>query len=117
MLVPAHRDAVFRDAAEARHHAILERLAQARAVADGRESDARTRRHDTRLFRGQRLDLEPVDTNDDMAFVEQVVRERKSRGTHADDEHALARRLARHGAAEVQRIPSREEPVDLESPW
>ena len=51
-----------------------------------------------------------------MAVVEQVVRQRESRGTHADDEHALSRRLARHRPAHVERIPPRQKPVDLESP-
>ena len=41
VLVPAHGDAVLGDAAEARHHAIVERLEQLVDVADRRERHAR----------------------------------------------------------------------------
>ncbi len=43
VLVPAHRDAVLGDAAEARHHAIVERLGQRRDVARSART-ARARR-------------------------------------------------------------------------
>ena len=44
VLVPAHRDPVLGDAAESRHHAIVERLVQRRGVADRRERRALARR-------------------------------------------------------------------------
>ncbi len=40
ILVPAHRDPVLGDAAESRHHAIVERLVERRGVADRRERHA-----------------------------------------------------------------------------
>ena len=63
VLVPAHRDAVLGHAAEAGHDAVVERLVQRLHVADRLERHALPALIDARNFRGQRLDLEPVDAH------------------------------------------------------
>ena len=48
ILVPAHRDAVFRDTAEARHDAVVERFVDLLDVADGTEARTLAERVDAR---------------------------------------------------------------------
>ncbi len=91
ILVPAHGDAVLGHTAEAGHHAVVQRLIQCRCVANRRKRRALAGNRDTRQRRRQRLDLESVDADDRMAVIQQVVRQRESRRSHADDKHALAR--------------------------
>ena len=102
VLVPAHGDAVLGDAAEARHHAIVERLDQRRDVAHRLERHALARDRDARQRRVERLDLEAVDADHRVAVVQQVVRERESGRAHADDQHPLAG--ARRAAAAARRL-------------
>jgi hypothetical protein len=116
VLVPAHGDAVLGDAAEARHHAIVERLAERRDIANRHEGHALAVRADARDRGRQRLDLQAVDADDRVPVVQQMVREREAGRPHADDEHAPAGRCGGNVAAKVQRIPPREQAVDLEAP-
>ena len=99
VLVPAHRDAVFGDAAEAGHHAVVERLVEFVDVADRPERRARAVGAHARDVRGERLDLEAVDADDGVAFVEQVVRQREARRAHAGDQHLVAACRLRDEAA------------------
>ena len=64
----------------------------------------------------ERLDLEPVDADHGVAVVDEVVREREPRGSESDDQHALAGRGQRHRLRKVERIPAREQRIDLEAP-
>ena len=64
----------------------------------------------------ERLDLEPVDADDRVAVVDEVMRQREAGGPQADDQHALARPRQRHRPAQVERIPARQQRVDLEAP-
>ncbi len=82
----------------------------------GTEGDARAVRLHAGDRRIERLDLEAVDAHHRVAVVQQVVREGEARGAHADYQHALARRGLRKRTAQVERVPAREERVDLESP-
>ena len=92
VLVPAHGDAVFGDAAEARHHAVVERLAQRRDVADRLERRRARPRSVTPESAGSSGSiLQAVDADDRVAVVQQVMREREAGRPHADDQHALAR--------------------------
>ena len=116
ILVPAHGDAVLGDAAEAGHHTIVERLGERRCVEDWRERPTLASGRDSRQRGGQRLDLEPVDADDRVAVVHQVVRQREAGRSHADDERALGRRGARRRPAQVERVPAREQRIDLETP-
>ncbi len=64
----------------------------------------------------QRLDLQAVDADDAEAFVHEVMRQRVPGRAEPDDEHVLA--VVRQGVrpADVQRIPARQQPVDLDAP-
>ena len=106
VLVPTNGDAVLGDAAESGQDAIVEWVPKLARVAD--------RLVDVAL--GQRLDLQAVDGHNAEAFVRQVVRERVARRPEADDENVLAVVRQRHRTADVQRIPHREQRVDLEAP-
>ena len=116
ILVPAHGDAIFGDTAEARHHAVVERFLQLGNVAHRREGDALAFPINPAQLGRQRLDLEPVDADDGMTIVHQEVGERKAGGAHACDEHGLSRTRGRVGPFEVERIPAREQAVDLVTP-
>jgi hypothetical protein len=115
VLVPAHGDAVLGDAAEARHHAIVERLLQRRHVAHRRERNAPAAERGAGQRRIERLDLETVDGRNRMTVVQQVVGQREACRALSDDEHALAAGRQRHGPAQVERIPSRQQRIDLEA--
>ena len=118
VLVPAHGDAVLGDAAEARHHALVERLVAAsstsRIGSNGTRSPSRV---DAGQRRGQRLDLQPVDADDGVAVVHQVMREREAGRAHAR-RPARACRVggARQRPAQVERIPARQQRSRSRSP-
>jgi hypothetical protein len=103
-------------AAETGHGAALERLRQLRDVADRAGRARGIRRPARRKLPLERLDLEAVDADDRVAVVHEVVREREPGRPHAHDEDALPGCAKRQRAAQVQRIPAREERVDLEAP-
>ena len=94
ILVPAHGDAVFGDAAEARHGALAEILAQGVDVAHRREGHARAVGRDAGLLGRQRLDLQAVDADHGVAVVHQVMREGEARRTQPDHQHGAAGRRA-----------------------
>ena len=70
-----------------------------------------------RKRRVERLDLEPVDADHGVAVVDEVVRERESGRAHA---RRSARACRSRGCgtrpAQVERIPAREQRIDLEAP-
>ena len=82
----------------------------------GRKGDARAVGRDAGEGRVQRLDLEAVDGDHRVAFVQQVVRQRVAGRAEAGDEHLTAARGARQEAAQLQRIPAGQQAVDLEAP-
>ena len=90
VLVPAHRDAVLGDAAEAGHDAVVELLLQLRDIADRPERHAAAVGRDARDFRRQRLDLQSVDRHDSVAVVHQMMREREARRPQAHHQHLAA---------------------------
>ena len=116
VLVPAHRDAVLGHAAEAGQRAVVERLAQRGDVAYRAEGHARAVLGHARERGRQRLDLEPVDRDHLVAVVHQVVCEREARGAGADHQHAPSAVGGGQRAPEVQRIPARQQRIDLEAP-
>ena len=87
VLVPAHRDAVLGDAAEARHGAVVERLAQLANVLDRLERDAVAQRVHAGNRGIERLDLQAVDADHGVAVVHQVVRDGEAGRPEADDQH------------------------------
>ena len=98
ILVPAHGDAVLGDAAESRHHPIVERscsLAMSLIGLNGTRSPVRRRRR-SRLRSGSIFS--PSMPTTVMAVVQQMVREREARRPLADDQHALAGAAADTGA-------------------
>ena len=92
IFVPAHRDAVFGNAAEAGHRPSVQRFDERREIAHRLERDARAIVADTRPSRFKRLDFQAVDANDRVAVVHQMVGEREAGRSHADDERAFVRR-------------------------
>ena len=84
ILVPAHGDAVFGDAAEAGHHAVVEVLES--AMSRDRRGPARAPAIEVR----QRLDLQPVDADHGVAVVHQVVRQREAGRAEPDHQHLAA---------------------------
>jgi hypothetical protein len=65
---------------------------------------------------GQRLDLQPVDADHRMAVVHQVMCEVEACGPEADHQHGAPRRGTRDRPAQIERIPARQQRVDLEAP-
>ena len=116
VLVPANGDAVLGDAAEARHRAVAEILAQGGDVLHRLEADARAVRLDAGLRRRQRLDLQPVDADDRVAVIHQVMRKIEAGRAQPDDQHGAAGRGTRDRPAQVERIPARQQRIDLEAP-
>ena len=108
VLVPAHRDAVLGHAAESSHDPIIERLVDLLHIANCTERRALATCVDAGQRGGQRLDLETVDADDQMAVVHQVMRERKAGRPHADDQHAFAAARLGIRALQVERVPARE---------
>ena len=105
VLVPAHGDAVFGHAAEARHDAVIEILEQRRRVL-----------HRLQRVEPERLDLEAVDGNDRVAVIEQMMREREPGRPQPHDQHLAPAVGPRQRAAQVERVPARQQRVDLEPP-
>ena len=64
----------------------------------------------------ERLDLQPVDRHHGVAVVHQVMRQREAGRTEPDDQHLAPAVRARQRAADVQRVPARQQRVDLEAP-
>ena len=116
ILVPAHGDAVFRDAAEAGHHAAVEILAQLPYFLDGLERHPVAERIDARHRRLQRLDLQAVDGDHGVPVVHQVVRQRESRRAEPDHKDSFPGCRFWIRAANVEGVPAREQRVDLEAP-
>ena len=116
ILVPAHRDAVFGHAAEAGNRAGIEVFVQGVDVAHRRKRDARAVRVNARQRLRQRLDFQAVDRHDGVSVVHQMVSQRESRRACADHEHLAAAGRCRQGAPQIQRIPARQQRVDLETP-
>ena len=65
---------------------------------------------------GERLDLESVHAHDAEPLVQEELRERISCRSHPDDEDVLAVVRKGVGALDVERVPPREQAVDLEPP-
>ena len=116
ILVPAHRDAVFGNAAEPGHDARVEPLVLRRDIADRREGAAAAVGHDAGHLGRQRLDLQPVDRGDKMPVIHQMMRQRKAGRAKPDDEHLVARCRLGQRPLEVERVPPRQQAVDLEAP-
>ncbi len=116
VLVPAYRDAVFGHSAEAGHDAIVQRFEQRFGVEDRLERDPRAGTIHSGLVCGQRLDLQAVYADHAMAVVHQMMRHGESGRPHAGDQHAPAAGGAGERPAQVERVPAREQAVDLESP-
>ena len=91
ILVPAHGDAVFGDAAEAGHDAVVEPLVELLHVADRAERHARRRaRRRRRSRRGSGSILSPSTRDDGVAVIHQVMREREAGGAEPDHQHLVA---------------------------
>src|SRR5258708_10863652 len=116
VLVPAHGDAVFGNAAESGHHPLVQRFRELVDAADRPEFDPRAERRDAGERRLERLDLEPVDGGYGMAVVHEMVREIEAGGPEPDHQHLVARVRPRQRTAEGERIPAREPAGDLEPP-
>ena len=86
VLVPSHRDAVFRDSAESSEDAIVE-LAVNRAPVADRQGRRRIGADDVRR---KRLDLQTVDPDDPETFVQEIVGECVAGGPETDHEDLLA---------------------------
>ena len=67
-------------------------------------------------IRRQRLDLQAVDADHAEAGVQQVLRQREAGRPEADDQHVLADVRPRDRPVPVQRVPARQQAVDLEAP-
>ena len=116
VLVPADRDAVLGHAAEARHHAIVERFVQLVHIANRPERHALAQRRHAGDRLRQRLDLQSVHRRHRVAVVHQMMREREARRTQSDHQHLVSGRGLRNRPREVQRIPARQQAVNLEAP-
>ena len=111
ILVPTNGDPIFGDAAEARERSLVELLVERAKILDRLRRMLRVAEE----LGGERLDLQRVDADDAEPFVEQIVRQRVARGPETHDERVRAVIRPRVRAAHVQRIPAREQTVDLET--
>ncbi len=111
VLVPAHGDAVFGDAAEAEDDAAIQRPGDVVDVLDrlGHAPLGPAHAH------GKRFDAQPVDADHAEAFVQQVVGQRVARRPHADHENVLAVVRKGIGPAEIERVPAGQQRVDFEA--
>ena len=116
VLIPTNGDAVFGDAAETGHHAIVERFANLFDVAHRAERDAVAECVHAGESGGQRLDFQPVDAGDGVAVVHQMMGERETGGAEAHHQNLVAAGGPWHRTGEVQRVPTREQAVDFEAP-
>src|SRR5690606_1625024 len=112
VLVPANGDAVFRNAAEARQYAFVERL---RYLVDILYRLRTLSAERTGPVVRKRFDLQTVDADNAESFVKQIMRERVAGRPKAAHQNVLARirKLIRPTA--IQRIPTREQAVDLKA--
>ena len=83
-----------------------------RPVPDGSDAVAVA----ARPVGGELLDLQSVDAGDPAALVQEVVRERVPGGAQADDQDVLPAVGQGVRAVGAQRVPPRQEPVDLDAP-
>jgi len=116
ILVPANGDAVFGYAAKARHDPVVQRLVQLVYVVDGTERGTFPANSDSGNVGGQRLDLQSVDADHRVAVVHQMMRQRKSSRAQSDHQHLVSGIQPRNGPREVERIPARQQAVNLEAP-
>ncbi len=80
IFVPANGYAIFRHAAKAGHHAVVQRFVQLIHVANRTEGNAFAEGRDAGNILGQRLNLQAIDGGDRVAVVHQVVRQRETGG-------------------------------------
>ena len=104
VLIPPHGDAVFRHAAEAGQHAVIEVLEQRLRITD----------RFTRI-KAQRFDLQAIDGNHRVAVIHQVMCERVARRAEPHHEHLAPGIGQRQRAADVQRVPAGEQRVDFKA--
>ena len=116
VLVPARGDAVFGDAAEARHDPVVEVLVERFDVPDGPEGAPFAHRVDSRQGGIERLDLQTVHRDDGMAVVDEVVSQIEAGRPRSDHQNAAPGGGPGQRTFEVQRIPARQQAVDLEAP-
>ena len=90
VLVPANGDAIFGDAAEAGHDAVVERFVNLVDLANGAEGFLVPVGIDTGEVFGEGFDFETVDGADGVAVVQQVMGERVAGRAEADDENFVA---------------------------
>ncbi len=64
----------------------------------------------------ERLDLQAIDGDHGVAVVHEVMRKREAGGPEADDQHFAAGIRQRQRAADVQRVPARQQRIDFEAP-
>ena len=106
VLVPPHGDAVLGDAAKALEHALVERAVDLLPLPDGAAHP----------LAGQRLHLQAVHGHHAEALVQQVVRQRVAGRAQAHHQHVLAVVRQRVRALHVERVPARQQAVDLHAP-
>ena len=111
VLVPAHRDAVFGNAAETEDGAAIQRPGDVVDVLDRLRHAPLGPAH----AHGQRLDAQTVDADHAEAVVEQVVGQRVAGRPHADHQNVLAVVGQGTGPAEIERVPAGQQRVDFEA--
>src|ERR1700690_1744038 len=89
ILVPAHRDAVFGDAAEPRHGTIIQALVELLHVADGAEGNGPAAEVSPRDIPRRRVYLVPLELPPPMPVIQQVMGKRESRWPEARDQDLL----------------------------
>ena len=116
ILVPSHRNAVFRHATEAGHGSFAQGFVEYVDVMHRIEAGAASVGVDARQMRRQWFYLEAVYAHHRMAVVHKVVREREAGRPHACDQYAVAGAGARQRAADIERVPARQQRIDLKAP-
>src|SRR5262249_56438188 len=103
-------------AADPGQDAGIEWVAQLDGVADRTEPRARAGDVDARNIGVERLDLEPVDRDDGMTVVHEVMGEREARGPEPHNENLAAGRGLRERPKQIERLRPRQQPEELEAP-
>ena len=94
----------------------FERLVDIRDVADRAERHTVACGDHARNLGASGSIFSPSTADDGVAVVHQMMREREAGGTESHDEHLVAGARLRERPVEIQRIPARQQAVDLEAP-
>ncbi len=116
VLVPTYGDAILSHSAKPGHHPLIQILGNLLQITNGLEGAALSPGIHARVVLRQGLNLQPVHCHYGVTVVHQMMRQRIACRAQAHHQRLVARCGLGKPSRKVQRIPSRQEAVDLEPP-